>query len=168
MAIRNIVKDGDSILLKKCRPVEKFNEKLWVLLDDMAETMHAANGVGLAGPQVGLLRRVVVIDVGEGVIELINPKIVAYSGEQDGPEGCLSFPGEYGMVKRPNYVKVRAQDRNGQDFEIDGRELLARAFCHELDHLDGVVFKSRVSRMLGPDELRFWRKRTKRMRIVFM
>lgn len=93
------------------------------------------------------------IDVGEGVIELINPKIVAYSGEQDGPEGCLSFPGEYGMVKRPNYVKVRAQDRNGQDFEIDGRELLARAFCHELDHLDGVVFKSRVSRMLGPDEL---------------
>ncbi len=153
MAIRNIVKDGDSILLKKCRPVEKFNEKLWVLLDDMAETMHAANGVGLAGPQVGLLRRVVVIDVGEGVIELINPKIVAYSGEQDGPEGCLSFPGEYGMVKRPNYVKVRAQDRNGQDFEIDGRELLARAFCHELDHLDGVVFKSRVSRMLGPDEL---------------
>ena len=153
MAIRNIVKDGDSILLKKCRPVEKFNEKLWVLLDDMAETMHAANGVGFAGPQVGLLRRVVVIDVGEGVIELINPKIVAYSGEQDGPEGCLSFPGEYGMVKRPNYVKVRAQDRNGQDFEIDGRELLARAFCHELDHLDGVVFKSRVSRMLGPDEL---------------
>lgn len=153
MAIRNIVKDGDSILLKKCRPVEKFNEKLWVLLDDMAETMHAANGVGLAGPQVGLLRRVVVIDVGEGVIELINPKIVAYSGEQDGPEGCLSFPGEYGMVKRPNYVKVRAQDRNGQDFEIDGRELLARAFCHELDHLDGVVFKSRASRMLGPDEL---------------
>ena len=153
MAIRNIVKDGDSILLKKCRPVEKFNEKIWVLLDDMAETMHAANGVGLAGPQVGLLRRVVVIDVGEGVIELINPKIVAYSGEQDGPEGCLSFPGEYGMVKRPNYVKVRAQDRNGQDFEIDGRELLARAFCHELDHLDGVVFKSRVSRMLGPDEL---------------
>ena len=153
MAIRNIVKDGDSILLKKCRPVEKFNEKLWVLLDDMAETMHAANGVGLAGPQVGLLRRVVVIDVGEGVIELINPKIVAYSGEQDGPEGCLSFPGKYGMVKRPNYVKVRAQDRNGKEFEIDGRELLARAFCHELDHLDGVVFTSRVSRMLGADEL---------------
>ena len=153
MAIRNIVKDGDSILLKKCRPVEKFNEKLWVLLDDMAETMHAANGVGLAGPQVGLLRRVVVIDVGEGVIELINPKIVAYSGEQDGPEGCLSFPGKYGMVKRPNYVKVRAQDRNGKEFEIDGRELLARAFCHELDHLEGVVFTSRVSRMLGADEL---------------
>ena len=93
------------------------------------------------------------IDVGEGVIELINPKIVAYSGEQDGPEGCLSFPGEYGMVKRPNYVKVRAQDRNGKEFEIDGRELLARAFCHELDHLDGVVFTSRVSRMLGADEL---------------
>ena len=134
-------------------PGGKINEKLWVLLDDMAETMHAANGVGLAGPQVGLLRRVVVIDVGEGIIELINPKIVAYSGEQDGPEGCLSFPGEYGMVKRPNYVKVRAQDRNGKEFEIDGRELLARAFCHELDHLDGVVFTSRVSRMLGADEL---------------
>ena len=153
MAIRNIVKDGDEILRQVCRPVTVFDEKLAQLLEDMAETMHAANGVGLAGPQVGLLRRVVVIDVGEGVIELINPKIVAYSGEQDGPEGCLSFPGEYGMVKRPNYVKVRAQDRNGQDFEIDGRELLARAFCHELDHLDGVVFKSRVSRMLRPDEL---------------
>ena len=153
MAIRNIVKDGDSILLKKCRPVEKFNEKLWILLEDMADTMHAANGVGLAGPQVGLLRRVVVVDVGEGVIELVNPKIVVFSGEQDGAEGCLSFPGEYGMVKRPNYVKVRAQDRFGNFFEMEGRELLARAFCHELDHLDGVVFKSRASRMLGPDEL---------------
>ena len=153
MAIRNIVKDGDSILLKKCRPVEKFNEKLWILLEDMADTMHDANGVGLAGPQVGLLRRVVVVDVGDGVIELVNPKIVVLSGEQDGAEGCLSFPGEYGMVKRPNYVKVRAQDRFGNFFEMEGRELLARAFCHELDHLDGVVFKSRASRMLGPDEL---------------
>ena len=153
MAIRNIVKDGDSILLKKCRPVEKFNEKLWILLEDMADTMHDANGVGLAGPQVGLLRRVVVVDVGDGVIELVNPKIVVFSGEHDGAEGCLSFPGEYGMVKRPNYVKVRAQDRFGNFFEMEGRELLARAFCHELDHLDGVVFKSRASRMLGPDEL---------------
>ena len=153
MAIRNIVKEGDPILNKVCRPVTNFDDRLATLLDDMRETLAQANGVGLAGPQVGLLRRVVVVDVGDGVIELVNPKIVVFSGEQDGAEGCLSFPGEYGMVKRPNYVKVRAQDRFGNFFEMEGRELLARAFCHELDHLDGVVFKSRASRMLGPDEL---------------
>ncbi len=153
MAIRNIVKDGDPILKKKCRPVEKFDQKLAVLLDDMAETMHMANGVGLAAPQVGMLRRVVVIDVGEGVIELVNPKIVAYSGKQEGLEGCLSFPGEWGLATRPNYVKVRAQDRNGDEFEIDGEELLARAFCHEIDHLNGVVFKDVVDRMLSAAEI---------------
>ncbi len=153
MAIRNIVKDGDPILKKKCRPVEKFDRKLAVLLEDMAETMHLANGVGLAAPQVGMLRRVVVIDVGEGVIELVNPEIIAYSGEQEGLEGCLSFPGEWGLAKRPNYVKVRAQDRNGDEFEIEGRELLARAFCHEIDHLNGVVFKDVVERMLSAAEI---------------
>ncbi len=153
MAIRNIVKDGDPILKKKCRPVEKFDRKLAVLLEDMAETMHLANGVGLAAPQVGMLRRVVVIDVGEGVIELVNPEIIAYSGEQTGLEGCLSFPGEWGLAKRPNYVKVRAQDRNGEVFEIEGRELLARAFCHEIDHLNGVVFKDVVERMLSAAEI---------------
>ena len=153
MALRNIVKDGDEILSKKCRPVEKFDKKIWTLLDDMAETMHRANGVGLAAPQVGMLRRVVVIDIGEGVIELVNPQIIAYSGEQEGLEGCLSFPGEWGIAKRPNYVKVRAQDRHGEEFEIEGRELLARAFCHEIDHLNGVVFKDRVERMLTPKEI---------------
>ena len=153
MAIRNIVKDGDPILKKKCRPVEKFDRKLAVLLEDMAETMHLANGVGLAAPQVGMLRRVVVIDVGEGVIELVNPEIIAYSGEQCGLGGCLSFPGEWGLAKRPNYVKVRAQDRNGEVFEIEGRELLARAFCHEIDHLNGIVFKDVVDRMLSAAEI---------------
>ncbi len=161
MAIRNIVKDGDPILKKKCRPVEKFDQKLAILLDDMAETMHQANGVGLAAPQVGMLRRVVVIDVGEGVIELVNPKIVVYSGEQEGVEGCLSFPGEWGLAKRPNYVKVRAQDRNGDEFEIDGEELLARAFCHEIDHLNGVVFKDVADRMLTAAEIEEMEKKDK-------
>lgn len=161
MAIRNIVKDGDPILKKKCRPVEKFDKKLAILLDDMAETMHQANGVGLAAPQVGMLRRVVVIDVGEGVIELVNPKIIAYSGEQEGIEGCLSFPGEWGLAKRPNYVKVKAQDRNGDEFEIDGEELLARAFCHEIDHLNGVVFKDVVDRMLSAAEIEEMEKKNK-------
>ena len=156
MAIRNIVKDGDDILNKKCRPVEKFDKKLWTLLDDMAETMHRANGVGLAAPQVGMLRRVAVIDISpeqNSVIELVNPQIIAFSGEQCGNEGCLSFPGQWGIVKRPNYVKVKAQDRNGEEFTIEGKELLARAFCHELDHLDGVVFKSVCERMLRPEEI---------------
>ena len=156
MAIRNIVKDGDEVLTKKCRPVEKFNKKLWMLLDDMAETMHRANGVGLAAPQVGILRRVAVIDISpeqDGVIELVNPQIIAYSGEQCGNEGCLSFPGQWGIVKRPNYVKVRAQDRFGEEFEMEGTALLARAFCHEIDHLNGVVFKEVAERMLTPKEI---------------
>lgn len=153
MAIRNIVKTGDDVLVKMCRPVEKFDEKLWTLLDDMAETMDAANGVGLAAPQVGLLRRVVVIDVGEGRIELINPEIIASSGEQNGVEGCLSFPNEWGLVKRPMNVTVRAQDRHGEFFELSGEELLARAFCHEIDHLNGVCFVTKASRMLDPEEM---------------
>ena len=156
MALRNIVKDGDPILKKKCRPVEKFDRKLHVLLDDMAETMHHANGVGLAAPQVGMLRRVAVIDISKeqnDIIELVNPKIIAFSGEQEGNEGCLSFPGQWGIVKRPNYVKVKAQDRFGEEFEIEGKELLARAFCHEIDHLDGVVFKEVADRMLTKKEI---------------
>ena len=153
MAIRNIVKDGDSILNKKCRPVEKFDSKLADLLDDMAETMHLANGVGLATPQVGILRRIVVIDVGDGVIELINPQIIAFSGEQEGVEGCLSFPGEWGITKRPQYVKVKAFDRNGNEFTKDGKDLLAKAFCHEIDHLNGIVFKQVAERMLTPKEI---------------
>ena len=153
MAFRNIVTEGDPILNKVCRKVEKFDKKLGMTLDDMYETMNKANGVGLAGPQIGLMRRICVIDIGEGVIELINPEIIETSGTQDGPEGCLSFPGEYGMVERPNYVKVRAQDRNGNWFEAEGEELLARAFCHEIDHLDGIVFKTKASRMLDPEEL---------------
>ena len=131
MAIRNIVKDGDPILKKKCRPVEKFDKKLADLLDDMAQTMHKANGVGLAAPQVGILRRLAVVDVGEGVIELVNPKIIAYSGEQDGLEGCLSFPGQWGYTRRPEYVKVKAQNRKGEEFTVEGRELLARALKME-------------------------------------
>lgn len=156
MALRNIVKDGDDILKKKCRPVEKFDQKLWTLLDDMADTMHHARGVGLAAPQVGILRRVAVVDIDleqNGVIELVNPQIIAYSGEQCGNEGCLSFPGQWGIVKRPNYVKVRAQNRHGEEFEIEGRELLARAFCHEIDHLSGVVFRDVADRMLTPKEI---------------
>lgn len=153
MAIRNVVKEGDSVLTKKCRPVEKFDAKLAELLDDMADTMHKYNGVGLAAPQVGMLRRVVVIDVGEGVIELVNPRIIAFGGEQESVEGCLSCPGEWGITKRPDYVKVRAQDRNGEEFETEGRELLAKAFCHEIDHLNGIIFKQKVERMLTPKEI---------------
>lgn len=147
MAIRNIVKEGDSVLTKKCRPVEKFDDRLHMLLDDMAETMYQANGVGLAAPQVGILRRVVVIDVGEGLIELINPRIVMTSGEQTESEGCLSCPGEYGVTRRPMHVTVKAQDRFGKEITVSGSELLARAFCHELDHLDGILFKEKVIKM---------------------
>ena len=141
MAKLKIVKVGDDILRKKCRPVDEITPKIITLLDDMAETMHDANGVGLAAPQVGILRRIVVIEVEEGnLIELINPKIIAYAGEQDGTEGCLSVPGKWGMVKRPMHVTVRATNRHGEEFELTGSELLARAICHELDHLDGKLY----------------------------
>ncbi len=144
MALRLIVKEGDSILEKPCRVVEKFDEKLFKLLDDMADTMYAANGVGLAGPQVGVLRRVCVIDIGDGLIELVNPQIIEKSGEREAQEGCLSSPGKSGITRRPQKVTARFQDRNGDFYEITGEDLLAQALCHEIDHLDGVLFKNHV------------------------
>ena len=152
MALRTICVEGDEVLRKTSRPVTEFNQKLWDLLEDMAETMYHANGVGLAAVQVGILRRVVVIDVGEGLIELINPEIVSQKGEQTDLEGCLSFPGQYGRVTRPEKVKVKAQDRNGKPITLRGEGLLARAFCHELDHLDGRVFKDLATEMVAVQE----------------
>ncbi|MBQ4164758.1 MAG: peptide deformylase [Oscillospiraceae bacterium] len=142
MALREIVKFGEDILRKKCRPVTVFDEKLWTLLDDMKETMQQAQGAGLAAPQVGILRRVCVIAVRDkhGVIELVNPEIIEATGSQTGGEGCLSAPGEWREVERPAIVTVKAQDRNGNEFTMTGEGLLARAFCHETDHLDGVLF----------------------------
>ena len=141
MAKLKIVKVGDDVLRKKCRPVEEITPKIIRLLDDMTQTMRDAQGVGLAAPQVGILRRIVVIEVEEGnVIELINPKIIAYAGEQVGSEGCLSVPGKWGTVSRPMHVTVRATNRHGEEFELNGSELLARAICHELDHLDGKLY----------------------------
>ena len=153
MAIRQIVKEGDDVLTKKCREVVKFDDRLFTLLDDMKETLELAQGVGLAAPQVGILRRVVIIDIGEGPIELINPVIIEQSGEQEGLEGCLSCPGEWGITKRPMNVTVKAQDRNGKEFTMSGEGLLAKAFCHELDHLDGIIYKQIAVRMVNPDEL---------------
>lgn len=155
MALREIVIEGERILTKKCRPVEKFDSKLAALLDDMAETLKKAEGVGLAAPQVGLLRRVCIVDIGDedGLIELVNPKIIESSGNQSGAEGCLSCPNEYGIVDRPMFVTVKAQDRFGKEFTIKGEGLKARAFCHEIDHLDGIIFKQKVQRMLRPDEI---------------
>ena len=141
MAKLQIRKVGDEALRKVCRPVDAITPRILTLLDDMVETMRAADGVGLAAPQVGVLRRIVVIEVEPGeVIELINPKIIAFSGEQDGQEGCLSVPGRWGLVKRPQNVTVRAMNRKGEWFEVSGSDLLARAFCHEIDHLDGKLF----------------------------
>ena len=148
MAIREIREKGDEILYKKCKAVVKFDEKLHILLDDMYETMQSRDGVGLAAPQVGILKRAVVIDVGDGKIELIKPEIVEESGEQTGSEGCLSVPGVFGEVTRPNVVTVKAQDRDGKWFKITGKELLARAFCHEIEHLDGKLFLDRVIRFI--------------------
>lgn len=146
MALRQIVKFGEDILRKKSRPVTSFDERLWTLLDDMAETMHSKDGAGLAAVQVGILRRAVVIDVHDehGVIELINPEIISEEGRQCGSEGCLSSPNVWEEVERPNIVTVRAQDRYGKEFTLTGSALLARAFCHELDHLDGVLFIDHV------------------------
>ena len=155
MALRNIVTEGDSVLTKVSRPVTKFDRRLHVLLDDMTDTLVDAGGVGLAAPQVGVLRRAVVVDTGEdGILELINPEIIEESGEQTGLEGCLSVPGKYGIVTRPNYVKVRAQDRDGNWFEAEGEELIARCFCHELAHLEGQLYTAVAERMLTPDELK--------------
>lgn len=155
MAIRKIVTIEDSVLRKKSRPVVKFDEKLWMLLDDMKDTLKKADGVGLAAVQVGILRRAVIVDVGDGKpVELINPEIVEESGEQEGQEGCLSLPGEWGIVKRPEFVKVRAQNRKGQWCMHKGEGLKARCFCHEIDHLDGIVFKDKAKHMLTEEELK--------------
>ena len=156
MALRKIVEQGDECLTKVCRPVTEFNSRLHELLDDMVETLADANGAGLAAPQVGVLRRVCIVmdeDSGE-YIELINPEIVAQSGEQTGLEGCLSVPGKWGIVTRPNYVRVRAQDRDGQWFEVEGEELTARAFCHEIEHLDGHLYTEHIDHFLSEEELR--------------
>lgn len=148
MAKLKIRRVGDDVLRKVCRPVEEITPRILTLLDDMTETMRAADGCGLAAPQVGVLRRIVVVEVEEGnVIELINPKIIATAGEQEGAEGCLSVPGRRGVVKRPKHVTVRATNRHGEAFEISGSDLLARAFCHELDHLDGKLYIDRATYM---------------------
>ena len=155
MAKRNIVKNGDEVLRKKCRDVTVFDDKLWALLDDMYETMQAANGVGLAAPQVGILRRVVVMDVGDEneKIELVNPVIVSMKGKQRDLEGCLSVPDLWGYVVRPEKVKVKAQNRLGKEFEIEGEGLLARALCHEVDHLSGVMFIDKAEELVTSDQL---------------
>ena len=152
MAKRALVFSPDELLRKRSREVTSFDARLATLLDDMAETMYAADGVGLAAVQVGVLRRAVVIDCGEKRYELINPEILETSGEQTGAEGCLSFPDQYGEVTRPNYVKVRAQDRRGNWYEAEGEGLLARAVCHELDHLDGVLFPDHATQMFEPEK----------------
>ena len=153
MGLRRILTAEDPALHKVCRPVEKFDRRLHRLLDDMQQTLAEANGVGLAAPQVGILRRVVIVDTGEEILELVNPELLETSGEQEGAEGCLSVPGKYGLVKRPNYAKVQAQDRNGEWFEAEGEELIARCFCHELDHLDGIMYTEIMERFLTEEEL---------------
>ncbi len=155
MGLRKILTDKDPALHKVCRPVVDFDRKLHKLLDDMRETLADANGVGLAAPQVGILRRVVIVDTGDEILELVNPEMLETDGEQVGPEGCLSVPGKYGLVKRPYYAKVRAQDRNGNWYEVEGEELIGRCFCHELDHLDGIVYTQVMDRFLTEEELEY-------------
>ena len=152
MAIRNIVKRGDDTLKKVCRPVTDFDTRLHTLLDDMHDTVVAADGAGLAAPQVGVLRRAVLVIDGDDFLELINPEIIETKGEQIEAEGCLSVPGIYGTVSRPAYVKVRAQDRFGEWFEVEGEELAARAFCHEIDHLNGTLFTDKVIEYLEEEK----------------
>ena len=156
MGLRRILTDRDPALHKVCKPVTDFDKKLHKLLDDMQDTLIDSGGVGLAAPQIGILRRIVLVDVGETdheMLELINPELVATDGEQYGPEGCLSVPGKYGLVKRPYYAKVRAQNRLGTWFEAEGEELIARCFCHELDHLDGIIYTQVMDRFLTDEEL---------------
>ena len=154
MGLRKILTDKEPALHKVCKPVTSFDAKLHKLLDDMGETMQDANGVGLAAPQVGILRRVVVVDLGDEILELVNPSLMETDGEQVGAEGCRSVPGKYGLVKRPYFAKVKAQDRYGEWFEVEGEELIARCFCHELDHLDGIVYTEVMERLLTEEELR--------------
>ena len=152
--LREIIKKGDEVLNKKCHPVTKFDEQLHTLRDDMGETLRQADGVGLAAPQVGILRQVVVvINENDELIELVNPEIIQSSGEQFGLEGCLSVPGRYGFVKRPMVVRVRAQDRDGNTFEVEDQGLTARCFCHEIDHLSGHLFDELVDRTYTVEEL---------------
>jgi len=161
MALRNILQDGDKTLLKTSRQITDYNKRLHILLDDMLETLIDAQGVGLAAPQVGVLRRAVIIldtskatDDSDGeYVEFINPEIIEFNGEQTGHEGCLSIPGVYGIVTRPAYIKVRASDRNGASFEYEGHDLTARAIAHEIDHLDGILFTTKVTRYLTDAEL---------------
>jgi len=153
MGLRKILTDKEPALHKVCKPVVNFDRRLWNLLDDMKETLIESGGVGLAAPQVGILRRVVLVDVGEEILELVNPTLVETDGEQVGMEGCLSIPGKWAIVKRPYYAKVRAQDREGQWYEAEGEELIARCFCHELDHLDGIVYTEVMERFLTDEEL---------------
>lgn len=153
MGLRKILTDAEPALHKTCKPVTAFNGRLHALLDDMRETLIESGGVGLAAPQVGILRRVVLVDTGDEILELVNPTMLETDGEQEGPEGCLSVPGKYGLVKRPYYAKVRAQDRNGNWYEAEGEELIARCFCHELDHLDGIIYTEVMERFLTEEEL---------------
>ena len=155
MALRKIVVQGEDCLNKVCRPVTEFNRRLHLLMDDLLDTLSEAGGAGLAAPQVGVLRRACVVmdDDTEEFIELINPAIVDQSGEQTGPEGCLSVPGKWGLVTRPNYVRVRAQDRHGRWFEVEGEGLTARCFCHELEHLDGHLYTEHIDRFLTDEEV---------------
>ena len=153
MGLRKILTDKEPALHKVCKPVEKFDRKLHCLLDDMRETLIESNGVGLAAPQAGILRRVVLVDTGEEILELVNPELLETDGEQVGAEGCLSVPGKYGLVKRPYYAKVRAQDRFGEWYEAEGEEIIARCFCHELDHLDGILYTQIMERYLTEEEL---------------
>lgn len=154
MALRKIVLQGDEVLKKKCRPVTEFNDRLHTLLDDMTDTLIDSGGVGLAAPQVGVLRRVcVVMNEDEEIMELVNPEIIYTEGEQTGLEGCLSVPGKYGEVTRPNFVRVRAQDRDGNWFEAEDEGLTARCFCHEIEHLDGHLFVEHTDHLLSDEEL---------------
>lgn len=161
MAIRKIVTSEDPILRKTSRMVEKFDEKLCALLDDMNDTLKKAEGAGLAAVQVGILRRVVLVDVGDGLLELINPEIIETNGEIEDTEGCLSVPGEWGLVKRPEYVKIKAQDRRGVWRRYEGTGLKARCFCHEIDHLDGVIYTDKVTKKLTPEEAQNFRSKNK-------
>ncbi len=153
MGLRKILTDQEPALHKVCKPVTAFDKKLHTLLDDMKETLIDSGGVGLAAPQVGILRRVVLVDIGDEILELVNPELLETDGEQEGAEGCLSVPGKYGLVKRPYWAKVRAQDRYGDWYEAEGEELIARCFCHELDHLDGIVYTEIMERYLTEEEL---------------
>ena len=155
MALRKILTDAEPALHKTCKPVVNFDERLHRLLEDMRETLIESGGVGLAAPQVGILRRVVLVDTGEEILELVNPTLVETDGMQEGAEGCLSVPNKYGLVKRPYYAKVRAQDRDGNWYEAEGEELIARCFCHELDHLDGIIYTQVMERYLTEEELEF-------------